>query len=221
MSRTIDLMKSVNTLPTWALSNHDSPRVASRVGQPQSRALALFVFGLPGSCYIYAGQELGLPDGVVPDDARQDPIYFRTHGAQKGRDGARVPLPWSGESAPFGFTSGVPWLPMQENWKDLTIDKQSVAPKSSLNLYRNALNLRAKHLLNNGDIEWIESPNHGSKSSSLLAYRRADVSVYLNLGNSAIEIEITGKVLIVSEGNSDSRDGKITIPPVSTLWVQH
>jgi alpha-glucosidase len=221
MSAAIDLMKSVGALPTWALSNHDSPRVASRIGEVQSRALALFVLALPGSCYVFAGQELGLPDGVIPDEARQDPIYFRTKGIQKGRDGARVPLPWSGERAPFGFTSGSPWLPLQDSWKDLTVEKQLAEPKSSLNLYRNALNLRAEHLVNAGDIEWVESTNHGSKSSSLLAFRRGNVSVYLNLGDSPLEVEITGRVLIVSAGTPDGRDGKITIPPVSTLWVHH
>jgi alpha-glucosidase len=221
ISRSIELMKTVDALPTWALSNHDSPRVASRVGEQQSRALALFVFGLPGSTYVFAGQELGLPDGVIPDESRQDPIYFRSQGTQKGRDGARVPLPWNGDNAPFGFTSATPWLPMQESWKELTVDKQSADPKSSLNLYKNALNLRAEHLVNNDDIEWIESPVHGSTNQSLLAYRRGDISVFMNLGDLAVEVGITGKVLIVSAGIPDGRDGKITIPPVSTLWVHH
>jgi alpha-glucosidase len=221
ISRSIELMKTVDALPTWALSNHDSPRVASRVGEQQSRALSLFVFGLPGSTYVFAGQELGLPDGVIPDESRQDPIYFRSQGTQKGRDGARVPLPWNGDSAPFGFTSATPWLPMQNSWKELTVDKQSADPKSSLNLYRNALNLRAEHLVNNGNIEWIESPVHGSKNQALLAYRRGDISIFMNLGDSAIEVGVTGKVLIVSAGIPDGRDGKITIPPVSTLWVHH
>jgi alpha-glucosidase len=221
ISRSIDLMKTVDALPTWALSNHDSPRVASRLGEQESRALSLFVFALPGSTYVYAGQELGLPDGLIPDESRQDPIYFRTEGLQKGRDGARVPLPWNGDKAPFGFTSGTPWLPMQDTWKDSTIDKQSSEPKSSLNLYRNALNLRAEHLVNTGEIEWLESPHHGEKSSSLLAFQRGNVSVYMNLENSPLEVEITGKVLIVSAGVPDGRDGKITIPPISTMWVQH
>ena len=221
VSRTIELMKTVDALPTWALSNHDSPRVASRMGEQQSRALAMFVFGLPGSSYIYAGQELGLPDGVIPDESRQDPIYFRTKGTQKGRDGARVPLPWDSDSAPFGFTSGTPWLPMQDSWKDLTVEKQSAEPKSSLNLYRNALNLRTEHLVSSGEIEWVQSPDHGSRISTLLAYRRGNVSVYMNLGNSPIDVEITGKVLIVSAGIPEGRDGKITIPPVSTLWAHH
>ena len=221
VNRSIELMGSVGALPTWALSNHDSPRVASRIGEVQARALALFVLALPGSCYVYAGQELGLPDGVIPDNLRQDPIYFRTNGKQKGRDGARVPLPWDGEAAPFGFTTGTPWLPLADSWKDLTVEKQLAEPKSSLNLYRNALNLRAEHLVNKTEIEWIESPLHGSKIPSLLAYRRGNVSIYMNLGESLVEVEITGKVLIVSAGTPDGRDGKITIPAISTLWVQH
>jgi len=181
----------------------------------------LFVLGLPGSCYVFAGQELGLPDGVIPDESRQDPIYFRTNGTQKGRDGARVPLPWSGDRAPFGFTAGSPWLPLQESWKELTVEKQDSDPKSSLNLYRSALKLRAEHLVGNGEVEWIESPDHGSQSNSLLAYKRGNVSVYMNLANKPVEVEITGKLLIVSAGVVDGRDGKVTIPPVSTIWLHH
>lgn len=221
INASIELMKSVDALPTWALSNHDSPRVASRIGEIQSRALALFVLALPGSCYVFAGQELGLPDGVIPDESRQDPIYFRTKGAQKGRDGARVPLPWNGETSPFGFTSGSPWLPLQDSWKELTVQKQESDPKSVLNLYRYALNLRAEHLVNNGEVEWIESPTHGSKSESLLAFKRGNVSVYMNLANSPVEIEITGRLLIVSAGTVEGRDGKVMIPPVSSIWVHH
>ena len=221
MSAAIELMQSVDALPTWALSNHDSPRVASRIGEIQSRALALFVLGLPGSCYVYAGQELGLPDGVIPDSSRQDPIYFRTKGKQKGRDGARVPLPWNGDSAPFGFTSGSPWLPLQDSWKELTVEKQDSDPKSSLNLYRSALNLRSEHLVTTGDISWIESPVDGRKSDSLLAFKRGNVSIYMNLSEEPVEVEITGKLLIVSAGTVDGRDGKVTIPPVSTIWLHH
>lgn len=221
MSAAIDLMNSVDAFPTWALSNHDSPRVASRIGEIQSRALALFVLALPGSCYVYAGQELGLPDGVIPDESRQDPIYFRTKGEQKGRDGARVPLPWNGQFAPFGFTSGSPWLPLQDSWKELTVEHQESDPKSTLSLYRNAMNLRSEHLVNNGQITWVETPTLGIKSQSLLGFQRGNVSVYMNLGSEPIEVEITGKLLIVSAGIVDGRDGKVTIPPVSTIWLHH
>ena len=221
VTRSIDLMDSVGALPTWALSNHDSPRVASRIGEVQARALALFVLALPGSCYVFAGQELGLPDGEIPDSSRQDPIYFRTKGAQKGRDGARVPLPWSGESAPFGFTTGTPWLPLTDKWKELTVEKQNTDPKSTLNLYRTALKLRADHLIDQGSITWLESPEHGGKSDSLLAVRRGNVSIYMNLSDSPVDVEISGKLLIVSAGTVDARDGKLTIPAISTIWVHH
>jgi alpha-glucosidase len=217
----ISLMGSVGALPTWALSNHDSPRVASRVGEQQSRALALFVLGLPGSCYVYAGQELGLPDGVIPDESRQDPIYFRTKGVQKGRDGARVPLPWNGDSAPFGFTTGTPWLPLQDSWKNLTVEVQEGDGKSTLNLYRNALQLRTDHFVTAGDISWVQSPTHGDKDSELLGYTRGNVTVVMNTGSTPKEIELTGKFLIVSNGVVDSRDGKVVIPAISTVWVLH
>lgn len=221
VDRSIELMASVGALPTWALSNHDSPRVASRIGEVQARALALFVLALPGSCYVYAGQELGLPDGEIPDNLRQDPIYFRTNGKQKGRDGARAPLPWNGDSTPFGFTTGTPWLPLTDSWKELTVEKQSSEPKSALNLFRNALRLRAEHLISQGEISWLESPEHGSMGSSLLAFQRGNVSIFMNLTDTPIEAKITGRLLLMSAGTIDARDGKMTIPAVSTIWVHH
>jgi alpha-glucosidase len=112
-------------------------------------------------------------------------------------------------------------LPLTDTWKDLTIEKQNVDPKSTLNLYRTALKLRTDHLIDQGSITWLESPNHGSKSDSLLAVRRGNVSIYMNLSDIAIEVEITGKLLIVSAGIVDARDGKLTIPPLSTIWVHH
>lgn len=221
ITQSLELMGTVDALPTWALSNHDSPRVASRIGEDQARALALFVLALPGSCYIFAGQELGLPDGQIPDASRQDPIYSRTKGLQKGRDGARVPLPWSGESAPFGFTTGEPWLPMSDLWRDLTVDKQISDPKSTLNLYRTALKLRRDYLTTEDGITWIATPKDGTENVCLLAFRKGNISVYMNLGNSAIEVESAGRLLIVSSGTVDGRDGKITIPAISTIWLHH
>ena len=96
--------------PTWALSNHDSPRVVSRLGggdegRRRARALALVAHALPGAVYVYQGEELGLADVDLPDEARQDPVFFRTNGEQKGRDAARVPMPWAGDAPPYGFGS--------------------------------------------------------------------------------------------------------------------
>jgi alpha-glucosidase len=96
-----------------------------------------------------------------------------------------------------------------------------VDPKSTLNLYRTALKLRQDHLIDQGSIIWLESPEHGSKSDSLLAVRRGNVSVYMNLSNSPVEVQISGKLLITSAGIVDARDRKLTIPAISTIWVHH
>ena len=156
--------------PTWCLSNHDCERVTSRIGESAARAMALFVLGLPGSTYIYNGQELGLPTGEMSDSVRQDPIYFRTNGTQKGRDGARVPLPWSGDKPHFGFTSGKPWLPLQEQWSKYTVEAESKDPESSLNLYKKALQLRKQIFVDSGEVSWKEK-------GEVLSYKRGGTEV--------------------------------------------
>jgi alpha-glucosidase len=218
VERSISLNATVNALPTWALSNHDSLRVASRIGDEQARALALFVFGLPGSTYVFAGQELGLPDGQLQDSDRQDPMFFRSNGPSKGRDGARVPLPWSGDTTPFGFSTGKPWLPISQSWKDFTVEHELTDPKSSLHLYKNALELRKEFLVGAGGITWLESSRHGSEEDALLSYSRGPITVVMNLSDSVQECDAAGKLLIVSGANVDARDGKKVIPARSTAW---
>lgn len=218
INRSIQLNSSVGALPTWALSNHDSPRVASRIGDSESRALALFVFALPGSAYVFAGQELGLPDGELQDSDRQDPMFIRTQGETKGRDGARVPLPWSGDTTPFGFTTGKPWLPINQTWQKLTVESEQADPQSSLNFYRETLALRAEHLINAGEVHWIESPLHGKRSSDLLVFKRGDVTVAMNLSEKPQEVRIEGRVIMLSSGSLDSTNGRILIPAHSSIW---
>lgn len=221
INRSIELNATVNALPTWALSNHDSPRVASRIGDVESRALALFVFALPGSAYVFAGQELGLPDGDLADADRQDPSFIRSGGAVKGRDGARVPLPWSGDATPFGFTSARPWLPINQSWQNLTIENEDSDSMSVLNLYRSAITLRALHLTGSGDIEWLESPFHGMRKDNLLVFKRGAITVAMNLSEKAQEIDVGGQVILLSSGILNGRDGKKQIPALSCIWSLH
>ena len=218
IERSISLNATVGALPTWALSNHDSPRVASRIGDEESRALALFVFGLPGSTYIFAGQELGLPDGELKDSDRQDPSFFRTNGEVKGRDGARVPLPWNGSNSPFGFTSGKPWLPIEQSWKAFNVENQEADAKSTLHLYRTALELRKRYLTSNGEITWINSPVSGEKLQAVLSYSRGSITIVLNLSDVAYECHIQGQPLVVSTGEIDVHNGKKLIPARSCAW---
>ena len=126
--------------------------------------MAVLLLSLPGSAYIYAGQELGLPEVTdLPDEVLTDPSFFRTNGAVRGRDGCRVPLPWSGSEPPFGFSPtgpGAPppqtWLPQPDQWASLTVAQQADDPSSMLSLYRNLLRIRREEAaLGSGALEWV------------------------------------------------------------------
>jgi alpha-glucosidase len=209
------MLKDVGAYPTWAISNHDSPRVASRLGADQSRALALFLFALPGSCYVYNGQELGLPDAELADSDRQDPVFIRTNGEAKGRDGARVPMPWSGSTAPFGFTSGKPWLPLPTTWHEYTVENQSADSESSLSLYRNVLSQRAKLLSGAHDLTWdISQVDQG-----ILGFSRGGIQVYLNSG--VASVKLAASEVILSSGESlSSINGELELMPKRAIWFK-
>ena len=204
ISDMLALVKEQNAWPTWCLSNHDCERVASRIGPDAARAMALFILGLPGSTYIYNGQELGLPSGEMEDQDRQDPIFFRTGGKQKGRDGARVPMPWNGAQAPFGFTTGKPWLPMQDSWQKFTVESELADFASSLNLYRKALKLRREKFVGSGEISW-------QHTSGLLSYKRGEITVVINISEQAQQI--SGNVLLASQEITD------LLPPATAAWL--
>ncbi len=112
------------------------------LGTYRARAAALLLLALPGSAFLYQGEELGLPEVEdLPESALQDPIWRRSGHTVRGRDGCRVPLPWSGSEPPFGFgpDGSVPWLPQPAAWTSLTADAQADDPASMLSLYREAL----------------------------------------------------------------------------------
>ena len=122
-------LAEVGAPPTWVLENHDVTRLPSRYGSlDRARAAALLLLALPGPVFLYQGQELGLEEVDLPDEARQDPIFRRTNGARKGRDGCRVPMPWEGAAPPFGFTGGTPWLPIPAAWAEKTVERQDARP---------------------------------------------------------------------------------------------
>jgi alpha-glucosidase len=215
INNTINMLKDVGAYPTWAISNHDSPRVASRLGADQSRALALFLFALPGSCYVYNGQELGLPDAELADSDRQDPVFIRTNGEAKGRDGARVPMPWSGNSAPFGFTSGKPWLPLPTTWNEFTVENQSSNSDSSLSLYRNALSERAKLFSGALDFTWDTS----KIDQGVLGFARGEIQVYLNSGVDSVTLAAS-EVILSSNGAPICENGELDLMPKRAIWFK-
>lgn len=156
---------------TWVLSNHDKQRHVTRLGSlARARAAVLLMLALPGSAYLYQGEELGLPEVLdLPDAVREDPVWFRSGGTDIGRDGCRVPLPWSGSAPPFGFTTSErSWLPMPASWAGLTVADQEADPESTLFLYRAALAIRRTAFT--GGITWLDSP------PDVLAFARDDGS---------------------------------------------
>ena len=208
------ILEPVGALPTWALSNHDSPRVATRLGVLQSQALAIFLLALPGSFYLYNGQELSLPDGDVLDSDRQDPVYFRTQGVQKGRDGARVPLPWSADEVNCGFSSARPWLPIAESWRNLSVESQEKNSGSSLHLFRRALSARPQLVESGSSITWIES-----QGDEILAFTRGDFLVLLNTSSEVQEFISEGSIFMASDQETFADGSTISLPPLSACWV--
>ena len=135
LRRTVDAQlaahRAVGALPAWVAGNHDIARVATRLGPERALALHLFLLALPGAFYLYAGDELGLPDADVPPEQWQDPQSLRSGGRLPNRDGARVPLPWT--SGPgVGFTTGTPWLPIPATWGGYARDRQEADPTLDL-----------------------------------------------------------------------------------------
>jgi alpha-glucosidase len=146
------------------------------------------MLALPGSVYLYQGEELGLWEVEdLPDEAIEDPIWERSGHRIRGRDGCRVPLPWSGTEPPFGFSTGTPWLPQPAAWAAHTAEAQQARPGSMLHFYRAALALRP-----GGDdpLRWLEAP------PGVLAFARRELTCVLNLSGAPIPLH--GDVLIAS-----------------------
>jgi alpha-glucosidase len=224
---------SVGSVPTWVLSNHDVVRHVTRYGLPtvpdardwlldgdrslldgeaglrRGRAAALLMLALPGSAYLYQGEELGLPEvHDLPGEALDDPVWDRSNHTQKGRDGCRVPIPWTRDGESFGFGSDGSWLPQPEGWGALSVGAQEGAPGSTLELYRTALEMRARYLSGDETLNWVES------APDTLVFRRGGgATVLVNFGQDPISVP-QGQVLV----SSDDIVGGM-LPPDSAVWV--
>ncbi len=212
VSETLEAHRDVQAPPTWVLSNHDVTRHVTRYGGGEQglargRAATLTMLALPGSSYIYQGEELGLEEVDVPEEARQDPSFFRT--GLPGRDGCRVPIPWSGDAPPYGFGpgDGQPWLPQPGEWASRTVAAQQQDDSSPWAFYQRARAARREHAA--GLVEDVELLDLGE---DVLAFRRGDLTVVLNAGDSPVDLP-DGAVLIAS-GDVDG-----SVPPDTAVWL--
>ncbi|RAX22423.1 MULTISPECIES: alpha-amylase family glycosyl hydrolase [unclassified Actinomyces] len=244
LRRVIDTSRAANAAvgapTTWVLSNHDVVRHATRFGfapgaepddgigaedpQPdtalglrKARAATLFALGLPGSMYMFQGEELGLPEHTTMDDAcRQDPAWLRTDKRTRGRDGCRVPLPWAATGPAYGFnTTGRTWLPQPDGWGVYAPAVQESDPDSTLSMYRRAIAARREWQLGRGEVEWVQD-----LPEQVLAFRNGEVTVAINMGDGEAVLPLTGTVLVQSwSGQTGGRLDAITVPANAAVWL--
>ncbi|GGH36430.1 glycoside hydrolase family 13 protein [Microbacterium album] len=235
VSESLRAFGAVGAPATWVLSNHDVVRHATRlalgadhpqghgigprtpgrpdpaVGLRRGRAATTVMLALPGSAYLYQGEELGLPEVIdLPDEARQDPTWVRTGGARYGRDGCRVPIPWESGAPAYGFSStGRSWLPQPQQWRELARDVQEADRDSTLNLYRTILRLRRELGTATAQLTWEDGfPEHA------LAFRSGQVLILANTGAEHVPLP-TGARTLVSSGPL----GDGVLPPDTAAWL--
>ena len=224
----------VDAPATWVLSNHDVTRPVTRYGRADSsfafeskragtptdlargtrraRAAALLAMALPGSLYVYQGEELGLPEVEdIPSERKQDPMWHRSGGVDPGRDGCRIPIPWSGDRPPYGFSengAARPWLDQPEDWAPLTVEAESKDASSMLSLYRAGLRVRKTTPWGAGAFTWIPS------GDDVVAFARGEFACLVNFGSEPVALPPGAEILIASndlEGGVVSQD--------TTVWL--
>ena len=232
IKESVKAAEEIGAASTWVLSNHDVMRHATRygldegvnwrtwpitgpvealdaeLGNRRARAACLITLSLPGSTYVYQGEELGLPEvWDLPEDVLDDPTWVRSGGEQKGRDGSRVPIPWEPSGPSFGFGAGNAWLPQPDSFGALSAAVQVDDEASMLRLYQAAIAARREHLVGDQSFEAVDM------GPDVVAYRRGDVLVAVNMGEAGIPIP-EGTVLLSSLPELTTE-----IPPDAAIWI--
>jgi alpha-glucosidase len=233
ITRTMAADDAVGAPTTWVLSNHDVVRHVSRFGlsdpgssheglgirdeQPdnevglrRARAGTLLMLGLPGSAYIYQGEELGLPEHTtLPDELRQDPTWFRSEHAHVGRDGCRIPIPWEADAPGLGFSpTGETWLPQPESYRALAVDQQIDQPGSTWTMYRDAIALRRQLGLGSGEMTWVEA------GDDIVAFDNGPTRVMTNVLGAPVPLPEGFDVVLSSMPVDDE------LPTDATVWLR-
>ncbi len=194
----------------WLLSGGPASELDAELGLRRARAATLLELALPGSAYLYQGEELGLQEVAhIPAAERQDPAFFRNPGVDMGRDGCRVPLPWTRTGPSYGFGAGGSHLPQPGWFTGYSVEAEDGVAGSTLSLYRAALALRSR-LQAAESLEWMETGR-----ADVLAFRRPNgwTSV-TNFGTEAFTLP-AGEVLVSSTALEAG-----SLPGAATAWLQ-
>ncbi|MEO1056706.1 MAG: alpha-amylase family glycosyl hydrolase [Actinomycetota bacterium] len=232
--------------PAWTLNNHDTQRIVTRLGRAEAtdpdtwtdlnlmlspdpgddvlgarraRAAIVFTAALPGSLYLYQGEELGLPEVLdLPLEARQDPVVERTGGATLGRDGCRVPLPWHRDPGNnFGFSppgsTAPPWLPQPAAWGHRSVEEEAADPNSMLHLYRAMATARRELRIEPHDIDMLDV------GADALGFQRGSWTVVLNLSGEAIDVRavVDSEATVALSSTADPVDAA-AVPADTCVW---
>ena len=243
IASSLQVVDQVGAPQTWVMSNHDVVRHASRFGFPpqpglhgmsgigaddpqpdaalglaRARAVSTAMLALPGSAYVYQGEELGLPDVTdLPDAVLQDPTWERSAHSERGRDGCRVPIPWEGDAPSFGFgPSAATWLPQPPVFGALAVDRQVGVAGSTLELYRSLLHERRARGLGRAALQWVEGyPDDVLAFAVTPDDAAAQVVVVLNAGGQPVALPAGHRVVVASGELAD--DG--LLPPDVAVWT--
>lgn len=200
--------KTVKQGGEWLLSGGTEPELDRDLGLRRARAATMLELALPGSAYLYQGEELGLQEvAEIPDAERQDPSFFRNPGKDIGRDGCRVPIPWTTDGPSFGFGSAAPHLPQPVWFGDSSVEAEEGDDDSTLNLYRRALEIRSR--LRSGGLEWVETGR-----SDVLAFRRPDGWTSVTNFGAVPFLLPDGELLLSSAPVTDG-----SLPGAATAWL--
>ncbi len=204
--------------PTWVLSNHDLVRHATRygggaLGVRRGLSVTALLLALPGSPYLYQGEELGLEEAEVPPELRQDPIWARSGRTVAGRDGCRTPLPWAAAAPGFGFTTGVPWLPFGPDAAGKAVDLDPPV----LQAYRQLLAQRRAVLPGLGrQVTTLNAP-----PGVLALQREGGLFVVLNTLGEDAEVRVpAGSLLLSTAAGASLTGGLVTVPSAATVWLR-
>ena len=234
IATSLDGAQSVGSVPTWVLSNHDVVRHPTRYGLPKevvakewlldgdrslldvdtglrrARAAVLLMLALPGSVYLYQGEELGLGEvHDLPLEVIDDPVWVRSGHTEKGRDGCRVPIPWESDGPSFGFGDNGSWLSQPDWFAEFSVAREEGDPTSMIELYRSALRLRRENFVDDEMLVWLDM------GTGVIAFRRGSgVECIVNFGPEAVRLPDCD-VLLTSAPVFDS-----LLPPDAAAWVR-